>query len=65
MPDLIQIVFFYMLANIGATTAFFVHHKTGWLDKIEPIVMAICFMTIGIGWSVLVAGLNWFYRRHD
>lgn len=62
MPELINIVFFYFLANIGGTVAYFRFHRIGWAYWSDPIVTGFYFVTIGIVWSAITKLLDWLYR---
>jgi len=63
MSVLMQIAFFYMLANIAATISFFAHQKQGWVNRSEPAILFFYFSIAGIGWTILVAMIKLWCRE--
>jgi hypothetical protein len=63
MPELIHIVFFYLLANIGGTVAYFSSYKKGWAYWSDPVLTLVYFLTIGMVWSAIVLLLGVCFRN--
>lgn len=63
MPELINIAFFYLLANIGGTIAYFSAYKKGWAYWSDFPLTLIYFLAIGVFWGAVVLVLDAGFRN--